>query len=81
MPVLRTPARPSADMACIGKPPPHEAGGLYHRCDKDSAKMLYKELRCQLCNRKLAEAIGKYGIAIKCPRCKFLNQFKTVSSK
>ena len=33
-------------------------------------------LRCEICQRKLAEAVGKYHIFIKCVRCKNLNSFK-----
>ena len=33
-------------------------------------------LRCEICQRKLAEAFGKYHIFIKCVRCKNLNSFK-----
>lgn len=38
--------------------------------------MLYQELRCKHCGRKLCEATGIYGIVIKCPKCKSLNDFK-----
>ncbi|ORF03585.1 hypothetical protein BGI05_02355 [Snodgrassella alvi] len=38
--------------------------------------MHFKVLRCQSCNRKLAEAEGKFRIAIKCNRCKYINHFK-----
>lgn len=40
--------------------------------------MLYHALRCRCCNRKLADATGNFGIAIKCPRCKYINRFNTV---
>lgn len=40
--------------------------------------MSYQELRCQQCNRKLANATGKFEISIKCNRCKSLNCFKNL---
>ncbi|WP_100139258.1 Com family DNA-binding transcriptional regulator [Snodgrassella alvi] len=36
---------------------------------------MYRELRCQSCNKKLAEAVEYYGLVVKCCRCKFLNKF------
>ena len=38
--------------------------------------MIYRELRCRLCNKKLGNAAGTYRLAVKCPRCKHLNEFK-----
>ncbi|MCP2041032.1 phage FluMu protein Com [Neisseria sp. HSC-16F19] len=40
--------------------------------------MLYRVLRCQFCNRKLAEANGTFGLCIKCPKCKNINRFTSV---
>ncbi|SSY80286.1 Com family DNA-binding transcriptional regulator [Alysiella crassa] len=37
---------------------------------------MYRELRCQNCNKKLANAAGVFEISIKCARCKSLNFFK-----
>ncbi|MCX8749216.1 MULTISPECIES: Com family DNA-binding transcriptional regulator [Snodgrassella] len=38
--------------------------------------MFFKILRCQSCNRKLAEVEGIFRILIKCNRCKVVNNFK-----
>ena len=38
--------------------------------------MIYRELRCRLCNKKLGNAVSTYRLAVKCPRCKHLNEFK-----
>ncbi|WP_084693600.1 Com family DNA-binding transcriptional regulator [Alysiella crassa] len=40
--------------------------------------MVYRELRCQSCNRKLANAAGVFDISIKCTRCNALNNFKNL---
>lgn len=38
---------------------------------------IYRVLRCRCCGRQLAQTQGSYGIiSIKCPRCKYINQFK-----
>ncbi|MFC2416875.1 MAG: Com family DNA-binding transcriptional regulator [Eikenella corrodens] len=41
-----------------------------------NSKPIYRELRCQCCNRKLAEAQGKYIISIRCRRCGSFNRFQ-----
>lgn len=39
---------------------------------------VYRELRCQHCGRKLAEAKGSYTLSIRCRRCGRHNQFQAV---
>ena len=57
------------------RPPPLEAGGFYQFL-QGFCTMIYRELRCRLCNKKLGNAAGTYRLAVKCPRCKHLNEFK-----
>jgi phage FluMu protein Com len=39
-----------------------------------------KDLRCNACGRLLARMQGEAIIAVKCPRCKTLNQFNNATS-
>ena len=43
---------------------------------KAASKPRYRELRCQCCNRKLAEAAGQYTVSIRCRRCGNFNRFQ-----